>query len=291
MVATARYCFGRTLGMMATVPSGLTTGLVGQRDGHMFRVTAPDTRVASEPSSETMWCGTFDVEVRKLADDVAGLDPDEALGLTARIARDCFTQLVLCAPNLGFPGATPQRESADVRIDGESAPLDYGRHRDPNAVMIVGGQVASLTDLQQAAAGEHPPSRARMMVAEAGYQVLFNPNASQVTAVIVAASACEIAAHECVRRNAEADLGRLASYLVPPGQQAKLSPSAVIDNLIPALTGRRLADDNSALWGRVKGLLRARDEAVHQGSLPPNCSPMHLVKGAEEFVKWVEGLA
>lgn len=130
-----------------------------------------------------------------------------------------------------------------------------------------------------------------MMVAEAGYQVLFNPNASQVTAVVVAASACEIAAHECVRLLAHADMERLTSYLIPKGEQARLSPKAVIDKLIPTLAGRRLADEDSALWGCLVRLLSARDVAVHTGSLPPDCKPAHLVNGAARlFVEWVEGL-
>lgn len=275
LVASADYRFGMVVGEMATVPAGLSGGVTGSRDGYRFRVWAPDTRddpTLRRGTEDTMWCLTFGVEVRTTAPRSA-LDPDGALLLNGAIARDLFTSLVLNAPNLGFPGTMPKREGWKVTIDGEPAPLTARKHDDPNAVMILHDQVVSLDALQEAASGTRPPSRARTMVAEAGYQVLFNPNASRVTAVVVAASACEIATHACVRRVAKGNLQRLTTKLIPPREQAVLSPKDVIDVVLPVLTGRRLSEENSGLWGAVRNLMRVRDTAVHQGKLPPRSSP------------------
>jgi len=55
---------------------------------------------------------------------------------------------------------------------------------------------------------------------------------------------------------------------MPDGSQAKLAPRAVVDKVLPVLTGRRLATEDGALWGGLKLLFAARDVAVHQGVLP-----------------------
>lgn len=292
LIASADYRFGQVVGEMATVPAGLSDGVTGSRDGYRFRVWAPDTR--DDPTfrralEDTMWCLTFSVEVRTSGPH-SDLDPDGALLLNGEVARDFFTSLVLNAPNLGFPGAMPERESWTVTIDGEPVPLDNRKHRDPNAVIVVRDQIVPLETLQEAAAGTRPPSRARTMVAEAGYQVLFNPNASKVTAVVVAASACEIATHACVRQLATDDLERLTTNLIPPDKQAVLSPKDVIDVVLPVLTGRRLSEENPDLWGAVKKLMRARDMAVHQGELPDWAEPIRLVAYAKKFIEWTESL-
>lgn len=244
----------------------------------------PSARIPRTPCG----CLTLNVEVRRTGEPT-GLDPDDGLRLTAHVARDVFTRLVLNAPNLGFPGALLNRERQTVTIDGQPAPIDHAKHHDPNSVTLLHDQVVSLGDLQIAVTGTRPPSRARTMVAEAGYQVLFNPNASKVTGVIVAASACEIAAHACVRRLARGHLERLTTHLIPPAKQAKVSPRAVIDN-VPVLTGRRLADEDGSLWAALSKILAARDTAVHQGELEEGTNVLYLVSKARQFVEWVETL-
>ena len=139
-----------------------------------------------------MWCLVLSVECRKSA-EFSQLNPDEALQLSATIATDVFARLVLNLPKLGLPGETPHRESFDVTIDGVAAELDHSRHADAGSVMVFAPTVVGRDE--QAARGDLKASRARAMVAEAGYQVLFNSKASEVTAIVVAASACEVHTH------------------------------------------------------------------------------------------------
>ncbi|MDQ4111337.1 MAG: hypothetical protein M3306_09585, partial [Actinomycetota bacterium] len=73
-------------------------------------------------------------------------------------------------------------------------------------------------------------------------------------------------------------------------KQAVLSPKDVIDVVLPVLTGRRLSEENSDLWGSVKKLMRARDMAVHQGELPDWAEPERLVAYAKKFIEWTESL-
>lgn len=297
LLAVATYRIGRTLGEAAVVPAGLAQGIRGQRNGYDFRVSAPsdvdggstEARGDDEPSTSTMWCYELSVQCRKFA-PLDQLDPNDALRLTGLIARDVLTALVLNIPKLGFPGETPPRETFSVTIDGEQAKVDAATLRDPNSVTVVSTTVVSLDQLTEAATGQHPPSRARMMAAEAGHQVLFNPRASEVTAVVVAASACEVAIHECVRKLASGHTERLVKSLVPQGSQAKLSPKDLLDVLIPLITGRRLADERPNHWGSIKKLFSARDDGVHQGLLPPDTDAKHLVNAARSLVWWIEGL-
>lgn len=290
LAAFAEYRIGTTVGEMATVPARLVEGMSGTRDGYKFLVRSPDTRESPgcriEPV-DTMWCLTFSVEVQ-----VSGprdeLDPDGAIVLNRQIATDLFTRLILKAPTLGFPGAQPRCESQSVTIDGRPAALDPDIHRDPNSVILVPDGVVTMDELLDGARGSQPPSRARMMAAEAGYQVLFNPNASKVTAIVVAASACEVAAHACVHATTTDDLHRLTDWLIPTDKQAPLSPLKVIDILIPALTSRRLCNEDSELWKDVKALFAARDTAVHQGRLPDRTPATRLVNQAKRLIEWVE---
>ena len=189
LVASAAYRFGRVIGDTATVPAELARGVSGQRDGYDFMVSAPDTtsgerfqREAVDGEPPVIWCLLLSVECRKVAIRTE-LNPDEALLLTAAIARDVLTALVLNLPKLGFPGETPRRESSSVTINGEPAQVGFSEHLDKNSVMIISERVLTLEEIQRAATGQNAPSRALMMTGEAGFQALFNPEASEVTAV------------------------------------------------------------------------------------------------------------
>jgi len=141
-------------------PQGWPAGSPGERDGYAYRVATPDTRESDtlgQDSPDTMWCLTLNVEVRRTGEPT-GLDPDDGLRLTAHVARDVFTRLVLNAPNLGFPGALLNRERQTVTIDGQPAPIDHAKHHDPNSVTLLHDQVVSLDDLQIAVTGTRPPS-------------------------------------------------------------------------------------------------------------------------------------
>lgn len=295
LIASADFRFGKVVGDMATVPAGLARGVGGQRNGYDVRISAPDTTVTpsrgatAEDQPDPMWCLVLSVECRKEGDR-SELDPDEALLVCKAVARDVWTALVLNLPKLGFPGETPKLETSSVTIDGERADLDSRKHMDPNSVLVVTDRVLTLDEIRSAATGDQAPSRARMMVGEAGYQVLYNPKASQVTAVVVAASACEIATHACVRRLATGYLEQLVSEILPERSQARLAPKAVVDKVIPVLTARRLATEDSDLWGAFARLFGARDTAVHQGELPEGTDAAALVDQARRFIEWVEAL-
>ena len=290
LVASAKYRFGRVMRDAALVPADLIGGVSGQRGGYRFRVSTEAALRGADDQLEhatTVWCHVLLVECA-VEGERAELDAAEALAINHEIARDVFMALVFRNPTLGFPGLPPERESHSVTVDGARIHVNSGDLLEPYRVMLINSDVVTLEELQRAAAGERRPSRARVMVAEASHQVLYNPRASKVTAVVVAASACEIAIHECVRRLASAPMDRLVGALIPVDGQAKLSPSEVVDRVIPALGGPRLADENGHLWATVKELFKARNKGVHRGSLPEGADAEALVRSAQRFIGWLE---
>lgn len=202
LTASVTYNIADTYGDAPTVPLEVIEGIRGYRSGYDFTVQPlePNGSAVELSDDETdvtmIWLWKLHITCQMQAPQ-SDLDPDEAVEITGLIARDIKTALVLRIPKLGFPGETPRRENMVVTIDGQRVKLDSHRHSDPNSVTLVPdfGNEVTLTELESAASGESPPSRARMMVAEAGFQAFWNPSASHVTAVVVAASACEVAIH------------------------------------------------------------------------------------------------
>lgn len=290
--ATATYMIGNgTLGESAVIPAEMVDGASGERDGYKFRVRAPDpvdfNDSKRDADSSKLWCSALIVDCER-AGPPETLDGDEALAMTAAIASDVLTALVLNLPKLGFPGELPRRTDYAVFIDDQDAKLDWQELRDPYDVLVVAQQSLTMDEILAAASGTYKPSRAQLMGGEAHYQALFNRRASVVTAVVVAASACEVAAHECVRRLASGDLRKLIDELIPEGDQAVLSPTKIVQLVIPVLSGRKLSDEHSALWGEVRKLFRARDVGVHQGKLPAGTEALKLVVAARKFIQWIE---
>lgn len=298
LITSATYRIAQVLGEAPIVPVAFKDGIEGYRCGYRFTAQAlgannEQVTLGDDEASDVtdIWLWQLYITCQKRAPRSL-LDPDEAVEITGLIARDIKTAIILRIPKMGFPGETPRRENIDVTIDGERAKLDAVRHYDPNIVTLfpAPGNEITLDELTTAASGQSPPSRARMMAAEAGYQAFFNSSASDVTAVVVAASACEIAIHACVRHLSSGHSQRLIEKLLPKDSQAKLSPKDLIDGVIPLLTGRRLADEYPNLWGSIKELFSARDKGVHQGVLPEGAHAPMLVQQARKFVRWAEEL-
>ena len=297
LMAAATYEIARTYGDAPLVSKDFIEGVSGCRSGYRFTVHPLEAdgssmrldNVDAEIDYIRLW--KLRVTCEKQAPE-ADLDPDHAVETTALIARDLRTAFVLRVPKWGFPGETPRRERMNVTIDGHPAKLNYSRHRDPNSVTVIPetDNMASLAELQSAASGENPPRRARMMAAEAAFQAFWNPSASPVTAVVVAASACEVAIHSCIRHLETEQTRPLIKKLVPKGSQAKLSPPVLVDTVIPLLTSRRLADENPRLWGSIKELFKARDIGVHQGILPEGIHAPRMAQVARIFTRWIEEL-
>jgi hypothetical protein len=52
LIASTEFRFGRVVGEMATVPTGMAKGVTGHRNGYEFRVWAPDTTTTQPPHEE-----------------------------------------------------------------------------------------------------------------------------------------------------------------------------------------------------------------------------------------------
>ena len=106
LVAWAAYRVDRPHVALPNVSVALfSQGIEGERAGYSFRVWMADPHGGSMDKDDfpsVIPCKQLFVECRKEGPP-SGLDPDEALRLTGKIARDIRTAMFLHQAQLGFP--------------------------------------------------------------------------------------------------------------------------------------------------------------------------------------------
>lgn len=293
---TCEFELGQILADLPLVDGGLSeASITRERDTWTLVVTFPAAMPGNGQFDEqgkrlTMFCGGFVVEAVgevQGGDDEVGASISAAFEEVVSLARDVADTIWIDQSTQGFAGAPPRLRSSALKVDGTKRTLHqaafYGMRE-----MFAGSPVPTLDDLTAAISESVRPSLSRLLLAQATRWGVADPHASKSAALLLAATACEVAIKHAVLSGTKKDLGSLPSALVPKDRQAPLSPKALLQHVVPLALGKFVENDHPGLLKEYGKLTSLRDTVVHTGAQITRDELWPHLNTARRIILWLE---
>lgn len=232
-----------------------------------------------------MLCQKFVVELTGISESEDAVEL--AFSQLLELARDVADTIWAAQQTQGFAGSDPKIVRHELEIDGSTSEFHLASRHGMGA-MYVGLPMPSYDDLRRAAEEGVRPSVAQLLLAQATRWGLAEHFASKSAALLLAASACEVAIKSVLSSDPHGNLGTLAGVLDPEGRQAPVSPATLLEHAVPVALGRSINDDLPGVVKRYKGLTKMRDSVIHTGAQISQAELHPHLNVAREVVGWVE---
>lgn len=286
---------GRMLKDLPTVDVRLSGARFGRRRGPWELVAAfpeaTESGVHEESGEERvqigMFCPTFVVELVGSSTSAIEEAVAPAFDCLLELARDVADTIWVAQQTQGFAGSAPRIIRHELEVDGAASRFDLAQEHGIG-VMFVGLPMVMYDDLRLAAEDAVRPSVARMLLAQATRWGLAEHFASKSAALLLAATACEVAIKSVVSRDLYGHLGTLAGVLDPQSRQAPLSPSALLEHVVPLALGRLINEELPGLIKKYKALTKLRDTIVHTGTQIDQKTLRPHLNTARQLLDWIE---
>lgn len=287
---------GRKLRDVPTVDARLANAaFVRVRDGWTLTATFPPlseggTFEDDEDGLSTqtgMFCNSFAVELQGSTDCVVDEAIDVAFEALLNLAGDISDTIWVRQQTQGFAGVPPRITRSELSLNGRPHPFELAT-RHAGGSVFVGLEPPSFADIEAAVTRGDRPRPSTLLLAQATRWGLAEHFSSKSAALLLAASACEVAIKTAVTEDPLGRLGSLAGALNPEGRQAPLSPLALLEHVVPLLLGRSIEADHPGIIGRYKRFSRARDHVAHTGQILTKDQMWPHLNTAREIVGWLE---
>ena len=186
----------------------------------------------------SMHCATFVVELSGSSPSATEEAVAEAFRCLLELARDVADTIWVTQTTQGFAGSVPKIIRHELEVDGSDTGFPLAQ-RHGGGHVFVGLSLAMYDDVRLAVERGARPSVARTLLAQATRWGLAEHFASRSAALLLAATACEVAIKAIVSQDPRGGLGTLAGALVPEGRQAPLDPGALLEHAVPLAAGAR----------------------------------------------------
>ena len=234
-----------------------------------------------------MFCSAFVVELVGTSPSEAEAAIAAAFDLLLELASDVADTIWVAQQTQGFAGSAPKIIRHELEVDGVTTRFELAQRHGMGA-MYVGLPTVTYDALQLAIEDTVRPSVARMLLAQSTRWGLAEHFASKSAALLLASSACEVAIKSVVSQDPYDRLGTLASVLDPQGSQAPLSPSTLLEHVVPLALGRSISKDQPGMIKRYKAITKLRDTIIHTGAqIDQETFHPHL-NTARRLLGWIE---
>lgn len=235
-----------------------------------------------------MHCSTFVVELSgNTPDDWPEVAEADAFERILAVARDVADTIWTAQQTQGFAGAAPKIVRHELTVDGVKR--HFGLASQHGMGVLFGNLPAVTYDaVREAVEDARRPSTARLLLAQATRWGLADHFASKSAALLLAASACEVAIKSAVSQDPLGRLGTLPKVLDPDGSQAPLSAAALLEHVIPLAVGRSIGAENPGFLKKYKELAKMRNAIVHTGlQIDQQALQPHL-NTARRLITWID---
>ena len=289
---------GRMVKDLPTVDARLSEAkFIRRRDPWELVVTFPKATSSGEYTHEDgdedrrvhvgMHCSTFVVELAGESDIEVEEAQAEAFAYLVQLAGDVADSIWVEQATQGFAGSAPKIVRHELQVDGSNQHFKLAQRHAAGSVFL-NLPIPQYEDVRRAAEDAVRPSEARVLLAQATRWGLAEHFASKAAALLLAATACEIAIKSVVSRDPYGNLGNLANVLDPVDKQAPLSPGTLLEYVIPVSLGRSVTDDEPGLIKKYKELTRLRDSVVHTGKRLDQKSLWPHLNTTRTLLDWIE---
>lgn len=286
---TCHFRLGSVIGDMPCVDSRLAEGVIVAAHGSVeVKVTFPDTLGTSEHSSaDSMWCLGFDLVASADVLNDAGID--EVFNVVIDVATGVADTVWVNYPNGGPAGTAPLMQEFSLLVDGQPVPYMRGT-RFGHGTVVVGWKPATRESIESAVRGDSRPDLPRILLAQAHHYALSNPRGSKSAAMVLAATACELAVKSLLVECCSPATAKLVSALIPARSQSKLSPPDLLARVLPVALGHTLTKEDNELIRKYRTLYSARNKLSHAGHVPDDATVVLHVTTTRSLLTWIEHL-
>lgn len=242
---------------------------------------------ANERVQKSMHCATFVVELIGRYSSTTDEAVTDASHCLLDLSRDVADTIWVAQSTQGFAGAVPKIIRQELEVDGIARDADLAR-KQGGGTIFVGLPLPMYEDVRRAVEEDVRPSVASTLLAQATRWGLAEQFASKSAALLLAATACEVALKSIISLDPRDYLGTLVNVLVPEGKQAPLSPGVLLEHVVPLTIGRSIKDDLPDIVTRYKELTKLRNHIVHTGCQIDQDAFWPHLNTARQLLVWID---